>query len=193
MELGHILWPSDPSDSEIQRPGDPVDPVTLFYNEQQMSTYVADKRLQWMGKRFASFYHCSAFARFWKRKFWRSVIKCQWCFYDGWTDFHKNIYICISLSWAFFQKPEKLGSHTGSKWWPGESDVKDDPNDPLTRWPNDPVLRLVYSDRRWIVECRLVVLFVLYSAVNQRHRSAILVRKKSLFIGWVLEKPAVFV
>ena len=37
-------WPSDPG---IQRPGDPVDPVTLFYNELQMSTYVADKRLQW--------------------------------------------------------------------------------------------------------------------------------------------------
>ena len=26
-----------PSDPEIQRPGDPVDPVTLFYNELQMS------------------------------------------------------------------------------------------------------------------------------------------------------------
>ena len=39
-----ILPPSDPG---IQRPGDPVDPVTLFYNELQMSTYVADKRLQW--------------------------------------------------------------------------------------------------------------------------------------------------
>jgi len=41
MELGR------PSDQGIQRPGDPVDPVTLFYNELQMSTYVADKRLQW--------------------------------------------------------------------------------------------------------------------------------------------------
>jgi len=30
MELDHILWPSDP-----------VDPVTLFYNELQMSTYVS--------------------------------------------------------------------------------------------------------------------------------------------------------
>ena len=29
-----------PSDLGIQRPGDPVDPVTLFYNERQMSTYV---------------------------------------------------------------------------------------------------------------------------------------------------------
>jgi len=36
-----------PSDPRIQRPGDPVDPVTLFYNELQMLTYVADKRLQW--------------------------------------------------------------------------------------------------------------------------------------------------
>jgi len=36
-----------PSDPGIQRPGDPVDPVTLFCNELQMSTYVADKRLQW--------------------------------------------------------------------------------------------------------------------------------------------------
>jgi len=29
-----------PSDPGIQRPGDPVDPVNLFYNELQMSTYV---------------------------------------------------------------------------------------------------------------------------------------------------------
>jgi len=29
-----------PSDPGIQRPGDPVNPVTLFYNELQMSTYV---------------------------------------------------------------------------------------------------------------------------------------------------------
>jgi len=36
-----------PSDPGIQRPEDPVHPVTLFYNELQMSTYSADKRLQW--------------------------------------------------------------------------------------------------------------------------------------------------
>jgi len=36
-----------PSDLGIQRPGDPVDPVTLLYNKLQISTYVADKRLQW--------------------------------------------------------------------------------------------------------------------------------------------------
>jgi len=31
---------------------DPVDPVTLFYYELQMSTYVADKRLQWASSLF---------------------------------------------------------------------------------------------------------------------------------------------
>jgi len=35
------------TDPGIQRPGNPVDPVTLLYNELQMSTYAADKRLQW--------------------------------------------------------------------------------------------------------------------------------------------------
>jgi len=135
MELGHILWPSDPSDSEIQRPGDPVDPVTLFYNEQQMSTYVADKRLQWMGKRFASFCHCSAFARFWKGKFWRSVIKCQWCFYDGWTDFHKNIYLYIFIL-GFFSKTGKTRvSHRVKMMtrWIGRERW---PIDPVTQWPS---------------------------------------------------------
>jgi len=29
-----------PNDPGIQRPGDPVDPVSLFYNELQMSSYV---------------------------------------------------------------------------------------------------------------------------------------------------------
>ena len=40
-ELGHIIFVTQrPSDPAIQRPGDPVHPVTLFYNELQMSTYV---------------------------------------------------------------------------------------------------------------------------------------------------------
>ena len=41
---------------------------------------------------------------------------------------------CAVLLWAFFRKPEKLGSHTRR-----DPDVKDDPNDPLTRWPNDAI------------------------------------------------------
>ena len=58
--------------------------------------------------------------------------------------FTKNIYLYIFIL-GFFRKPEKLGSHTRSKWWPGDQDVKDDPNDPLTRWPNDPVACLVHG------------------------------------------------
>jgi len=42
-----------------------------------------------------------------------------------------KIYIFLSLSWAFFRKPEKLGSHTGSKWWPGR--------ERWLKWPIDPV------------------------------------------------------
>ena len=98
-----------------------------------------------MGKRFASFYGCLAFARFWKVKFWRSfIVNISMTVGRIFT----KIYIVISLSWAFFRKPEKLGSHTGSKWWPGDPDVKDDSNDPLTRWPNDPVSCLVAKCKR---------------------------------------------
>jgi len=47
---------------------------------------------------------------------------------------------CTFCILGIFRKPEKLGSHTGSKWWPGDPDVKDDPNDPLidpvTQWPS---------------------------------------------------------
>ena len=53
----------------------------------------------------------------------------------SWPFGGKNIYLYL----GFFRKPEKLGSHIGSKWWPADPGVKDDPNDPLTRWPNDQV------------------------------------------------------
>ena len=66
---------------------------------------------------------------------WHPVISVQQQTPDN--DFcHFSISNVRFAFWAFFWKPEKLGSHTGSKWWPGDPDVKDDP---LTRWPNDPV------------------------------------------------------
>jgi len=37
---GSHIMTQRPSDPGIQRPRDPVNPVTLFYNELQMSTYV---------------------------------------------------------------------------------------------------------------------------------------------------------
>jgi len=69
---------------------------------------------------------------------WHPVISVQQQTPDN--DFcHFSISNVRFALWTFFRKPEKLGSHTGSKWWPGAPDVQDDPNDPLTRWPNDPV------------------------------------------------------
>jgi len=81
------------------------------------------------GQRFASFYCCLAFARFWKVKFWRSFIKCKY-FNDGWTDFHKNIYLYIFIL-GFFRKPKKtLVSHRVkmvTRTWK------------MTHWPGDPM------------------------------------------------------
>ena len=92
-----------------------------------------------MGKRFASLYRCLAFARFWKVKFWRSFIKCQY-FNDGWTDFHK-IYIFISLSWAFFENRKNSGLTPGHNddpvtQWPGRERWPKWPIDPVTQWPS---------------------------------------------------------
>ena len=70
---------------------------------------------------------------------WHPVISVQQQTPDN--DFcHFSISNVRFAFWAFFRKPEKLGSHTGSKWWPGDPD----PYDPLTRWPNDPVPRLLW-------------------------------------------------
>ena len=41
--------------------------------------------------------------------------------------------------WAFFRKPEILGSHTGSGWWtqwPGRERWPKWPIDPVTQWPS---------------------------------------------------------
>jgi len=45
------------------------DPVTLFYNELQMSTYVADKRLQWARGLPVFISLFGVCTRFWKVKF----------------------------------------------------------------------------------------------------------------------------
>jgi len=67
-----------------------------------------------MGKRFVSFYRCLAFARFWKVKVWRSFIKCQY-FNDGWTDFHKNIYLYKIIEYSSSEiKVELYWARVGS-------------------------------------------------------------------------------
>jgi len=70
---------------------------------------------------------CLAFARFWKVKFWRSFIKCQY-FNDGWTDFHKKIYIFIL---GFFSK-------TGKKTQVSHR-IKMTTRWKMTHWPGDPM------------------------------------------------------
>ena len=87
------------------------------------------------GQRFASFYCRLAFARFWKVKFWRSFIKCKY-FNDGWTDFHKNIYLYLGL---FSKTGKTLVSHRVkmvTRTWK------------MTHWPNDPVPCLVHTTSR---------------------------------------------
>jgi len=67
-----------------------------------------------MGKRFASFYRCLAFAHFWKSKIFENHLLNVNISMTVGRIFTKK-YISTSLSWAFFRKTEKLGSHIASK------------------------------------------------------------------------------
>jgi len=67
-----------------------------------------------MGKRFASFYRCSAFERFWKVD---HLLNVNISMAVG--RIFTKIYIFISLSWAFFKNRKTLA--------PGQND------DPVTR------------------------------------------------------------
>jgi len=137
MELGHILWPSDQVTLESS---DPETQLTRWpCSIMNSSIDLCCRQTFAMGKRFASFYRCLAFTRFWSVKFWRSFIKClfQWRLY-GFSQKYISLYLYLRL----FSKTGKTRvSHRVKMMtrWPGDPDVKDDPNDPLTRWPNDPV------------------------------------------------------
>ena len=61
-----------------------------------------------------------------------------------------NVAYVLHFGHFFENRKNSAGSHTGSKWWPGDPDVKDDPNDPLSRWPNDPVPCLGWTQRRTV-------------------------------------------
>ena len=93
---------------------------------------------------------------------WHPVISVQQQTPDD--DFcHFSISKIRFAFWAFFRKPERLGSHTGSKWWPG---------DPVTRtwkmthwpnhWPGDPITQFhVWCLRDYdlvVAHCLIVVL-----------------------------------
>ena len=156
MELGHILRPSDPvtresSDPEIQLSELTRWPCSIMNSKRRL---MLQTNTFSMGKRFASFYRCLAFARFWKVKFWRSFIKCEY-YNDGWTDFHKK-YISLYFYIGLLSKTGKNSGLTPSQNddpVTSDPDIKDDPNDPLTRWPNDPVPCLLQA---WVTLERYV-------------------------------------
>ena len=69
---------------------------------------------------------------------WHLVISVQQQTPDN--DFcHFSISNVRFAFWAFFRKPEKLGSHTGSKWWPGDPVTGTWKMTQMIHWPSDPM------------------------------------------------------
>ena len=123
MELGHILWPSDPG---IQRPGYPVDPVTLFYgpNELQMSTCVkysqAKEFLIITGKSKSSLHGRTS------RDFSPTTDTWQWLVISPFQMY-------VLHFGHFFENRKNSGFTLGQNDDPVTRTWK------MTRWPNDPV------------------------------------------------------
>ena len=128
MEPGHILWPSDPG---IQRPGDPVDPMTLFYNEllgvcesSTLSSILSSTRQgKWVSK--------SIYIRIWNVRF---------------------------AFWAFFENRKNSGLTPGKNdhpvtRWPGRERWPKWPIDPVTHWPSS--VSALYDKRNgdWRTSC----------------------------------------
>jgi len=68
---------------------------------------------------------------------WHAVISVQQQTPD--SDFcHFSISNARFAFWAFFRKPEKRGSHTGSKRWPGDPVTRTWKLTQMTHWPDDP-------------------------------------------------------
>ena len=90
-----------------------------------------------MGKRFASFFSLFGVCTLLGSKILKIISMTVGRIFT-------KIYIFISLFWAFFRKPEKLGSHTRSEWWPGDQVTRWPererwptwPIDPMTQWPS---------------------------------------------------------
>ena len=71
---------------------------------------------------------------------WHRVISVQQQTHDN--DFRHFTISNVSLRfafWAFFRKPEKLGSYTGSKWWPSDPVTRTWKMTQMTHWPGDPM------------------------------------------------------
>jgi len=117
MELGHISWPSDPVTRESSDPETQLIwwPCSIMNSKCRvmLQTNVCN------GQQVCQFYSLFGVCTLLGSKILKIISMTVGRIFT-------KIYIFISLSWAFFRKPEKLGSHTRSEWWPG---------DPVTRWP----------------------------------------------------------
>ena len=113
-------WPGNPATRRPSRPGDPVLYWTLNVDLCVKKYSQAKEFLIIIGKSKSS------------------VISVQ-------QQTHDNVFCHFSISnvrfafWAFFRKPEKLGSHTGSKWWPGDPLTQTWKMTQMTHWPGDPM------------------------------------------------------
>jgi len=139
MELGHILWPSDPVTRESSDPETQLTrwPCSIMNSKCRLMLQTNVCNGQEVCQLLSLFGVCTLLeSNILKVVYYMSVF--QWRL-DGHSQ--KNIYLYIFIL-GFFSKTVKTRvSHRVKMMtrWPDDPDVKDDPNDPLTRWPNDPV------------------------------------------------------
>jgi len=143
MELGHILWPSDPvtkesSDPETQLTRWPCPIISSNYVIDVTKKYSQAKEFLLITGKSKSSLHLHGLT---SSDFSPTTDTWQWIL----SFQHFKCTFCIL---GIFSKTGKTRvSHrvkmmTG---WPSDADVKDDPNDPLTRSPNDPVPCLMHA------------------------------------------------
>ena len=132
MELGHILWPSDPvtresSDSETQLTRWRCSIMNSKCRLMLQTNVCNDEQ------EVCQFYRCLAFGRFWKVKFWRAFIKCQfqWRFYG-----FSQKYISVYLYLGFFENRKNSGLTPGQNNDPVTQTWK---MTQMTHWPGDPM------------------------------------------------------
>jgi len=137
MELGHILWPSDPVTRESSDPETQLTrwPHSIKNSKCRLMLQTNVCNGQEVCQFLSLFGVCTLLES--KVKFWRSFIKYQY-FNDGWTDFHKKIYIFISLSWALSKTGKTRVSQRVKMMtrWPGRERWPKWPIDPVTQWPS---------------------------------------------------------
>ena len=127
-----------PTDLGIQRPGDPVDPVTLFYNEQQMSTYVADKRLQW-ARGLPVFITVRRLHASGKENFEDQLLNVNGVSMTDGRIFTKiSVYLYIFILGFFLKTGKTRVSHRVKMMtrWIGRERWPKRPIDPVTQWPS---------------------------------------------------------